>query len=329
MVVVLHGKRSIDFGGPGITDPRPVFAACWEAYRLQHGQHVAFNAHNARLGNLMPLMLHGDEGRSLKKAPFLITSIESPIGGTKRPEATAACSCGSYMRASPHLPRFGNLNPNLLSPDVMKACREMFTNYRGHSFLSRFFLFGVGGWVFKKNPHVVEKLFAVLVEDLQKLFTEGFEVNGVRYWAACIACKGDMDFFYKYFNLERCYTKIMARSLGYLCHECLASGGANNQMPFEDFGDDPRWVASMFTSRPWSSEPQLAGVPYDPQAPEGLLKYDLFHVVKLGLARDVIGGVICTLARKGFFDFEGSARAFTDSLSELTAGSSCFALRTN
>ena len=131
--------------GPGITDPRPVFAVFWEAYRLQHGQHVAFNAHNDRLGNLIPLMLHGDEGRSLKKAPFLITSIESPIGGTKRPGATAACSCGSYMCASPHLPRFGNLNPNLLSPDVMKACREMFTNYRGHSFLSRFFLFGVAG----------------------------------------------------------------------------------------------------------------------------------------------------------------------------------------
>ena len=168
--------------------------------------------------------------------------------------------------------------------------------------------------MFKKNPHVVEKLFAVLVEDLQKLFTEGFEVNGVRYWAACKACKGDMDFFYKYFNLERCYTKIMARSRGYLCHECLASGGANSQMPFEDIGDDPRWVASMFTSRPWSSEPQLAGVPYDLQAPEGLLKYDLFHVVKLGLARDVVGGVICTLARKGFFDFEGSTRAFTDRL---------------
>ena len=242
-------------------------------------------------------MVHGDEGRSIKKTAYLIVSMQSAIGSVAR--EFKGCSCREFLRSRPDLPDFGPGNPELLRPEVQELARVMYTNYRGHSFGSRYLLFGVGGWVYKKNGHVVHKLFEEMVESFERMFTEGIIVNESRFFATAVGCKGDMDFFAKYFNLERSYSNVMSRSLGIICHECMATAGSQSQVCFEDFSEDPVWATTLYHARPWSKKPVLADLPCNFRTPEQMLKSDPFHVVKLGLARDLVGGIIVTLARKG------------------------------
>ena len=282
------------------------FASFWRCYRLQH-EHEVFTTHED-LRYVVPVMIHGDEGRSVKKSPYLICSMESPIGGTPRTKSQGPCSCKDAL--GEHLPSFGVLNPDLLDDDTLKSCRSMHTNYTGHSFLSKMLLFGVAGWIYKNNGHVVTSLLETIVAGFQKLFSEGVVARGKRWYAAVIAVKGDMDFHLKFCNLERSYSNVGHRTLGYICHCCMASTGAASTCGFEDFSEEPQWLLSMFRTRPWSSEPAFARLPYDGgKCPEKLLVPDPFHVVKLGLARDVVGGIIIILLRRGFFDFPHKSKS--------------------
>ena len=294
--------------GPNVQDPGPVFEAFWMAYRPSHATHVAFREHGHDLKRVVPLYIHGDEGRSIKKTSYLVLSLQSAIGGTARD--TKPCTCADALRARPDLPTFGTADVTL-PPEARKLVQHMYTNYKGHSFLSRFLPFGVGGWIYKKNTHVLYKLFEELVQAFEDLFTTGILLkSGERFYGAIVGCKGDMDFFAKYFDLQRSYSKVIARNLGFICHECLATAGAQSQHGFEDFGEEPAWAQTQFTARPWSTNRLLANLPCDAATPERMLKSDPFHVVKLGLARDLIGGMVVVLARKGFWDHDGCSREF-------------------
>ena len=53
------------------------------------------------------------------------------------------------------------------------------------------------------------------------------------------------------------------------------------------------------------TQPSLLGIPFDaaePPKPEFIIKGDLFHIMKTGCCRDVIGGVVVFLCRQSFFD---------------------------
>ena len=294
--------------GPDVKDPRPLFKAYWEQYQQTHPTHEVFTTHAGHLEQVVPLLMHGDEGRSQKKAPFLILSMESPIGSV--PHQRPPCRCSAVLRKRRDLPEYGAPNMGLISQESLDACRSMTTNYKGHSYLSRFFLFGVGGWVFKKNGHVVEALFKLLVQDFTSLFHEGLEVCGSHFYGAVTGVKGDMDYHAKYYELTRWYSLVSSRSLGHICHSCLASTGIGALYSFEDFGERPQWLQSLHVDRPWSiaRTPTLAKIPYDAAAPERALKGDPFHIVKLGIARDLVPGIVLLLSRKGFFDYEDMPR---------------------
>ena len=69
----------------------------------------------------------------------------------------------------------------------------------------------------------------------------------------------------------------------------------------------------MYSSRPWDIAPPLSAVPFDEIAPERFIRLDLFHVVKVGIARDLAGG-IALLCRLGFFDAPGDYTNINDRL---------------
>ena len=293
--------------------------AFWKAYSLQHASHAVFQRHGSHLGDVLPVFIHGDEGRGKKKTGYLVVSFETPFGSTKRPKP--ACSCAQYLASRPDLPTFGVCNDRALETEWLGACRGMYTNYRGHSYLTRFLLFGLGKSVYKFNPHVLQKLLEETADEFCKLFTSGVQIPGYGVlFAAVVGIKGDLDFHSIYFNLERCYAKVATRhNVGYICHSCNAASGVldprRDCSAFEDFGDEPEWRHSLFRTRPWSQEPALARIPFDVHgAQERMLIPDPFHVVKIGIARDLIGGLIILLARKGFWDFEGSTRNMDDRL---------------
>ena len=88
---------------------------------------------------------------------------------------------------------------------------------------------------------------------------------------------------------------------------CLAGP---KHCPCEEIDHDPKWVSTMFAERPWNDEPSLAQIPMDASRPEYAFKFDMFHLMKVGMSRDIVGSLIVVLARLGFFDF--SARESRD-----------------
>lgn len=106
------------------------------------------------------------------------------------------------------------------------------------------------------------------------------------------------------------------------CHRCFAGGPDH---PGSDYTENPSWLQSMDAERPWDvdSPPPLAKIPFDVTCPERALQGDLFHIFKTGIGRDIAGGVLMTLMRTGFFDYEGSTQNLTD---RLTRAHSSFTL---
>ena len=291
----------------------------WEVYRLHHPTHAVFGLHRHRLEQVLPLCIHGDEGRGKRKTGYLVLSFETPFGSTPR-EKGSSCSCAQHLQEHPELPSYGSSRDDLLEPSVVEACKKMHTNFRGHSYLSRFLLFGLSKTTYKSNPHVVRKLLEEAAAGFTRLFHEGISVDGAPMFAALVSIKGDLDFHTIFFNLERCYSKIITQhGIGRICHMCNAATGTiapgADATRFEFFEDEPGWVPSLFQSRPWSVEAPLAGVPFDQHgAQERMLAPDAFHVLKMGLGRDLVGGLLIILIRKGFFDYEGSTRNLEDRL---------------
>ena len=294
----------------GAGDPGINFETFWKVYQLQHGDHELFRS-GKDLRKVVPLYVHGDEGRSQKKTSYLVVSVESPIGSRER--NSRPCTCSANLLASPGIPEFGSLDPALIPDSNTSPFRCMSTNYSGHSYLSRHLVFGIGGWISKKNPHVVENLLQELANNLSELFHTGVTMGGSTFFGAVAGIKGDMDFHRKYFFLDRSYANVGKRSAaGYICHSCQASNGG--QYAFEDFAEEPGWAATLFQSRPWTRISALTMIPYDVNCPERSLLPDPFHVVKLGSARDLIGGTLTVLCRKGFFDYPQCSKNFPDRL---------------
>lgn len=67
------------------------FHAFWKLYAQTHGTHKVFENHANHLQMVVPLMLHGDEGRAVKKTNYLVTSVESPLGSVRDSRVEAPC----------------------------------------------------------------------------------------------------------------------------------------------------------------------------------------------------------------------------------------------
>ena len=264
--------------------------------------------------DVIPLVLHGDEGRGLKKGKLMITSIQSPLGSTPRPRSE--CDCCAVLASSPGLPVYGvgdDPDPYSMPEEVQACLRKQSTNYRGSTFLSRWLLFNVGSWIYLKKPEILNQLVARLASDLTSLFNEGVVVKDRRIYACCIGVKGDLDYHRQVYRLVRSYAHVGTRYTGSICHAC-AAGGAGPL--FEDYSELPGWVLTTYSSRPWDTNgpaPAFAQIPSYP-APEELIVLDPFHILKMGVGRSVAGGILVFLCKRKYFDYEGSTSNFPDRL---------------
>ena len=286
------------------------FKAFWKVYQVSNPEHVVFEKHGHRLERVIPLLVHGDEGRAVKRTNYLVLSVESPIGSQYDP--TTHCECHAQMASRSGIPTYGE-DLQTLSGDLLESARKQYTNFKGHSYLSRWLLCGVGGWLYKRHPRVVDDLLEKITSNLKTLFHDGFDLGDQQVFAAVIAVKGDLDFHKKTFNLTRSYSNLGDRHEIPMCHSCMAGSPGCR---FEDFSEQPEWEITMNVQRPWplDNPPVLSEIPFNDSSPEQMLQWDVFHLFRLGVARDIIGGILIVLLRLGFMDYEGSSKNLPDRL---------------
>ena len=276
-------------------------AGFWELYRFSHPTHRVFEAHSNHLGRVIPLNFYGDEGSGPRRAGYLEATIETPLGLDER---QVQCTCAERLE---DLPRHW-LPPDPADiqglSDATRTASMIDSNYPGHSYLHRYLLFGIAGFMYDECPTMVQNHLKVVASDLEMLFNQGIVHNGETYFAALIGSKGDMKFQAHAVapSITRSYSNLGKKNCIEMCSICLAG---RQEYPMEDMALEPVWARSLFESRPWTEDnpPPLSTVPFDDSRPEYLYRLDFFHVWKVGVGRDVCGSTIMFLVELGAFDF--------------------------
>ena len=79
-------------GGSTGPESQRMLASFWKCYRLDHPSHSVFEFDEDRLKRTIPITVHGDGGRTQKKQPLEIFSIQ-PVMGLNTQASRKRCSC--------------------------------------------------------------------------------------------------------------------------------------------------------------------------------------------------------------------------------------------
>lgn len=272
----------------------------WQCYKNTHATHAVFQHHNARLGSVLPLILHGDEGKGKRRANVACVSLESPLGlhtvlNKKRKKGVGMCRL--CCPRAPSLPnnRFTFEDEGELPPSSVA------TNMKGHSFLQHWPTWLAPATMGKDYDIVLSELMNVTVDALASLFHQGIPARGTRFFFAVVGQKGDLKWHGKIGRLVRGYEhKGRVRDIA-MCHQCMA--GSNSNLSYEDVSPCPAWSQTRWESRPWAADKPscLSRIPYDSNTPERIMANDPFHTAKVGIYRDFTGSCVLWLAAEGYF----------------------------
>ena len=292
----------------------------WSLYRKVHPQHAAFKGNEARLRRTIPLLLHGDEGRYLKKSHYMLCTLESPLGmpsPNKRKGCKCDCAADSVLRRYADL----HVSSDVPLPKLTRAGAQC-TNATGHVFLSKFLLFGMASKQYKENPSLLHAAFELVSKDLKSLCEDGVVVpgKGVVY-GGFLGVKGDLKFHHQIGHLSQSYFNLGKKQELPICHLCNAGSAG---VPFESLDDDPLWERSMQFVSPWKNgtPPSLTAVPFEAASSSAIFRLDPFHLWKVGLGRDLNGSGLILLCHMGKFDFEADSTRNIDD--RLCRAHSCF-----
>ena len=94
----------------GCTGPAglAVMGAFWENYRAVHPGHRVYHDHGHELQYCVPLLIHGDEGRTLRKSPVALINFQSPFKGLNRMPTDLASADHQQRTEAQHTTLKGN-----------------------------------------------------------------------------------------------------------------------------------------------------------------------------------------------------------------------------
>ncbi len=289
---LVHRHPLVVFGKPTLEQGVESLAAFWDGYAEFHKSHVVFSSHSNDLNRVIPIAIHGDEGRGKRRSQTTVISFESILGCQK---SDACHSCvptsleGAYNVSSP-------------TNELAKTLRS---NMKGHSYLQHWPLVVIPGVWAKNYKRLTDEFLQLFGAEFKKLFEEGFEVQGQRWFCAVVASKGDLKWTSQICKLSRGYERKGTKNDYPCCHLCLAGGEG---MPAEDCTSQPCWLDTCFVERPWEDDnpPSLHAVPFDDSKPEFMYRHDAFHTLRLGLYRDLVASTIFLWLRWGLFGPQGT-----------------------
>ncbi|CAK9116976.1 unnamed protein product [Durusdinium trenchii] len=251
---------------------RALLREFWRLYRLAEPDHQVWaeiEKHGIKVEHLLPVVMHGDEGRGRKRGPFLVTSYHSMIG-------------------------FGTVLAN--ANRKTKSYLQLRLNYVGSTHSSRM----ITGCLPKmhKDEQALDDLLTFMTGDCLRSFQQGVTgKHGERYHAACLNAVGDWAWLQKCGHLERSYLNIPKKALVQtskpkgICHLCHAG---RLEHDFEDLSLNPSWLQTMYCDEPWTVRPVLLHLAHCPSRPADFFSYDLWHAFHLGMAKSFAAS---TLAR--------------------------------
>lgn len=275
--------------GPNVSK---MLATFWSLYRHEHPSHIVFDMETKtglKLDHTIPLLLHGDGGRTAKKQPLEVYSFLPVLGlDTLQTKLRCKCSFGQTYSAN----------------DFSDAMAQRLNN-RNNSYLTHFLLFAFPSKHYKKTPGLLKEMIAVVSREFEQCCTNPMVSPSGEVWHfAVIGSRGDAEWHAKTGILLRSYQNVGHKNQLQCCHECLAG---DRLYPFEDFRQEASWKQTVYSSAPWNDLPPFATIPFDVAgwqsgAAARFFRRDPLHVFRLGIARNFIASAIISLCLDGHFD---------------------------
>lgn len=282
-----------------------IWSVFWERFKRLRPQHEIFQRPNFDYSRCCGLILHGDEGRSLRKSAILILATHSIMGYGIRTSSKTSKSDFQRLnyQKSTWVTRFllGVLPKALYSTDDDDD-DDGNDDYEMEPCESEGF-----------DTNTYEALLRVVAEDLRALFEHGIvsPLDGCRYYFCIINVCGDWPFLQKSGSLSRSFYNAAKHATSRtepkgICHRCLADRPG---YVWEDFESrEPAWVASMNKESPFITRPSLLILPHIRTDPAELFAWDLFHTWHIGCGKVFLGTSIVLLAMSDLFDGSVDAR---------------------
>ena len=297
----------------------------WSRFQAYQPDHIIYSKLSEQERRFcIPIMLHGDKGRTLQKSPILVMSFETPWGlPPKLLQRTAydnRCNVRRQFKdsklswtCSQRLEFAGKRKhedmhactmecPDHVAQDTDPKNSHQRHNAKGHSFLSRFLIAAIPSKTLNRNENVLATLLLEIAAELTELLEHGLPNHaGMPMRFAFIACKGDAEFHWEAGKFTRSYHKTGVKQDYMICPQCEAGRPG---LSFVDCREVPEWAATIAASDPWDAVPPLNKAPYSNHHPSSLYKFDPFHVTKFGVFRDCVASTVVRLCALQYFDFE-------------------------
>ena len=243
------------------------FKQFWEEWRLLQPSHPLFSIHGSHLARCIPMMIHADEGTSVKKKALMVLQMQPLLGK------------GSRKRKG-----------DQETPGI---------NLLGHSLTTRFLFSVMLAKVYsgkKKKNRPLMALVRSLCLQLKRCFYDGINVTiddvPQNIFLVTVAMKGDWPALSKLGNLVRHHGRMTSsRDDGKgICHLC--AGGMEGQ-PWHDISFANMSAMRSGVPAPWNREPDLTReIPMDPSCKPQFFKVDIFHTCHKGIMADLAANVI-------------------------------------
>lgn len=282
-------------------EARQLLATFWNLYRSEHGSHEVFRMaaeNKIRLDQTIPLILHGDSGRTLKKQPLEVLSFR-PALGLDTEANILKCKCSQTSTYS---------GARKSSPMAQRL------NNKHSSYLTHFLTCAFPSKKFKSTPGLLMSMLEAMSMDLRVACWDGIAIGNTVYHVAILGMAGDFEWHAKTGLLNRSYQNVGHKNFIPCCSECLAG---SMQFPFEEVSSNLKWKDSLYRSPPWTELPPFRHIPFtDCNSGEAarFFKKDPFHICRLGIFRNFIGSTIVLLCLEGVFDIQGASRAIQERL---------------
>lgn len=249
-----------------------VWSQFWAKYKVLHPSFALFDMQGIDYTRTAAILLHGDEGRTLKKGGLMVTSIQSVLG-------------------------MGYDNKRLKRN--LDGSMKLKVNYANHTFTSRFVTSILPKSVYESNPEIFYDMMRVVSENLRDILLTGVKdpVTGEVFRVCLISAKGDWPYLSKLGQFTRSFNTAPKRSirgqevLKGTCHLCLAG---TRSYPAEEIATStPRWVETIGVLAPWVVEPSVVSLScHDLENPASFFQIDLWHTVHLGFGRSFIASTV-------------------------------------
>ena len=245
----------------------------WEKYEKINPSFELFDiarSKNIDLSRCAAWLIHGDEGRTLKKNGILVTSLQSALGRGYDQKRTKGRG-GSNLQV----------------------------NFAGHSFCTRYVLSTIPKSSYESQPEVFNSSLQHVAQSCRKLFDHGFvdrSRGGECFRVVILGVKGDAPYLAKAAHFYRSYNTAVKRGEERgppkgCCPYCLAG---TRLCAAEEIGtDNPKWLSTVGIKLPWVKQPALVKyLLHDREDPSSFFKSDIWHVVHLGFGRSWVASVL-------------------------------------